>query len=123
MMFFFFFFFFLMIRRPPRSTLFPYTSLFRSSPAQARVPVRASLRGRPRRRCPSRRRRPERRAQPRREFPGLPHPERQQDFQLGRAAPVAFADHLRRDRRLGLPRALPALQGAAAAVGFAPLTR
>src|SRR3712207_9350705 len=26
-------FFFLMIRRPPRSTLFPYTTLFRSSPA------------------------------------------------------------------------------------------
>src|SRR2546427_8653657 len=30
-----FFFFFLMIRRPPRSTLFPYTTLFRS-PATAR---------------------------------------------------------------------------------------
>src|SRR5688572_32421543 len=29
--FFFFFFFFLMIRRPPRSTLFPYTTLFRSN--------------------------------------------------------------------------------------------
>src|SRR3989441_10160826 len=28
--FYFFFFFFLMIRRPPRSTLFPYTTLFRS---------------------------------------------------------------------------------------------
>src|SRR5205809_7383301 len=27
---FFYFFFFLMIRRPPRSTLFPYTTLFRS---------------------------------------------------------------------------------------------
>src|SRR6266496_5141239 len=26
-------FFFLMIRRPPRSTLFPYTTLFRSCPA------------------------------------------------------------------------------------------
>src|SRR5713101_9519717 len=35
--FFFFFFFFLMIRRPPRSTLFPYTTLFRSVP-----PVRES---------------------------------------------------------------------------------
>src|SRR6266702_347436 len=32
----FFFFFFLMIRRPPRSTLFPYTTLFRSSPASGR---------------------------------------------------------------------------------------
>src|SRR5712675_969197 len=30
--FFFSFFFFLMIRRPPRSTLFPYTTLFRSPP-------------------------------------------------------------------------------------------
>src|SRR2546422_6040857 len=28
--FYFLFFFFLMIRRPPRSTLFPYTTLFRS---------------------------------------------------------------------------------------------
>src|SRR5438034_2343906 len=33
--FFFFFFFFLMIRRPPRSTLFPYTTLFRSVSSQA----------------------------------------------------------------------------------------
>src|SRR5205809_4641841 len=29
------FFFFLMIRRPPRSTLFPYTTLFRSSGCNA----------------------------------------------------------------------------------------
>src|SRR6266508_6960816 len=29
---FYFLFFFLMIRRPPRSTLFPYTTLFRSRP-------------------------------------------------------------------------------------------
>src|SRR3712207_7140843 len=29
----FLFFFFLMIRRPPRSTLFPYTTLFRSTPS------------------------------------------------------------------------------------------
>src|SRR2546422_9324937 len=36
----FLFFFFLMIRRPPRSTLFPYTTLFRS-PA-ARPPSRGS---------------------------------------------------------------------------------
>src|SRR6266404_8707605 len=41
MFIFFFFFFFLMIRRPPRSTLFPYTTLFRShrgrrQPGQAR---------------------------------------------------------------------------------------
>src|SRR3989442_8418724 len=31
------FFFFLMIRRPPRSTLFPYTTLFRSREASASV--------------------------------------------------------------------------------------
>src|SRR3712207_9483520 len=30
----YYFFFFLMIRRPPRSTLFPYTTLFRSSQAE-----------------------------------------------------------------------------------------
>src|SRR5260370_26661014 len=30
-------FFFLMIRRPPRSTLFPYTTLFRSAQCAARV--------------------------------------------------------------------------------------
>src|SRR5688572_31594041 len=33
---FLFFFFFLMIRRPPRSTLFPYTTLFRSPAYQRR---------------------------------------------------------------------------------------
>src|SRR3712207_7811529 len=32
-----FFFFFLMIRRPPRSTLFPYTTLFRSARSSARL--------------------------------------------------------------------------------------
>src|SRR6266508_635261 len=32
----FLFFFFLMIRRPPRSTLFPYTTLFRSRRAPGR---------------------------------------------------------------------------------------
>src|SRR5216684_8205983 len=34
----FFFFFFLMIRRPPRSTLFPYTTLFRSPRARCCAP-------------------------------------------------------------------------------------
>src|SRR5439155_22642492 len=34
------FIFFLMIRRPPRSTLFPYTTLFRSSRAPAQVIAR-----------------------------------------------------------------------------------
>src|SRR5688572_33491270 len=37
------FFFFLMIRRPPRSTLFPYTTLFRSSPKWSRRCERSQL--------------------------------------------------------------------------------
>src|SRR5260370_3205454 len=49
-------FFFLMIRRPPRSTLFPYTTLFRSLTASSRppkvalfvvVPAKAGTHGRP----------------------------------------------------------------------------
>src|SRR5689334_24769591 len=45
---FFFLFFFLMIRRPPRSTLFPYTTLFRSprSGCAPQAPVREVVRGR-----------------------------------------------------------------------------
>src|SRR6266496_5511978 len=39
-------FFFLMIRRPPRSTLFPYTTLFRSAGRSSR---RRAVRTRPRR--------------------------------------------------------------------------
>src|SRR6266536_4832057 len=35
-----FFFFFLMIRRPPRSTLFPYTTLFRSPGWSGPAPAR-----------------------------------------------------------------------------------
>src|SRR2546430_2799760 len=35
------FFFFLMIRRPPRSTLFPYTTLFRSPGTPRQLPARA----------------------------------------------------------------------------------
>src|SRR6267154_894006 len=53
-----FFFFFLMIRRPPRSTLFPYTTLFRSR----RRARRSAPHARPRRRYRARRwRRQERR--------------------------------------------------------------
>src|SRR2546422_10108165 len=39
---FFFFFFFLMIRRPPRSTLFPYTTLFRSRIEMAKKKAKKS---------------------------------------------------------------------------------
>src|SRR3989337_3432734 len=41
----FLFFFFLMIRRPPRSTLFPYTTLFRSHQAISRVGSLCDCRG------------------------------------------------------------------------------
>src|SRR5256885_13789332 len=41
----FFFFFFLMIRRPPRSTLFPYTTLFRSGRDQCVLPGAGRCRG------------------------------------------------------------------------------
>src|SRR6266536_2876235 len=60
----FFFFFFLMIRRPPRSTLFPYTTLFRSRP-----------RHRPRGAGPRRLRRP---------GPGEPEPVSDRHGGLGR---------------------------------------
>src|SRR5258707_6520713 len=36
-----------MIRRPPRSTLFPYTTLFRSPTVNSRSPVNACLRAHP----------------------------------------------------------------------------
>src|SRR6266576_6416829 len=49
-----FFFFFLMIRRPPRSTLFPYTTLFRSGPSPRRPPPRCT--------CSARCRRPDRKS-------------------------------------------------------------
>src|SRR2546422_7647665 len=45
------FFFFLMIRRPPRSTLFPYTTLFRSplgAPGSSPAPEATLERGAPR---------------------------------------------------------------------------
>src|SRR2546430_2944423 len=49
----FLFFFFLMIRRPPRSTLFPYTTLFRSlrpwAAARISIPITALPRTPPRR--------------------------------------------------------------------------
>src|SRR5438876_4923767 len=40
---FFIFFFFLMIRRPPRSTLFPYTTLFRSPLGASEHPLKRAL--------------------------------------------------------------------------------
>src|SRR3954468_25111952 len=49
------FFFFLMIRRPPRSTLFPYTTLFRSGPGPSSPETERATPPRP----PRRRRRSE----------------------------------------------------------------
>src|SRR5690349_21998874 len=46
-----------MIRRPPRSTLFPYTTLFRSSRRGSPPSTRSGGRGWPRARRPPRRRR------------------------------------------------------------------
>src|SRR2546430_14214687 len=43
------FFFFLMIRRPPRSTLFPYTTLFRSGAAKPICPRLSTKQQGPRR--------------------------------------------------------------------------
>src|SRR3712207_9561432 len=45
-LFLFLFFFFLMIRRPPRSTLFPYTTLFRSQPVLLPPPPQLRSAGR-----------------------------------------------------------------------------
>src|SRR3712207_6942754 len=61
--------FFLMIRRPPRSTLFPYTTLFRSRrrSRRSRTASRRPLaRRRPGRRPPRRSRRPPKRRRARR---------------------------------------------------------
>src|SRR3712207_7163097 len=58
-------FFFLMIRRPPRSTLFPYTTLFRSQARRRRRPLRRGpARHRPARRLRPRALRPAARAGP-----------------------------------------------------------
>src|SRR5256885_17017250 len=58
-------FFFLMIRRPPRSTLFPYTTLFRSRFRGSRSRSRSRARersGHPHRRCICPRRTPDRKS-------------------------------------------------------------
>src|SRR2546430_17296998 len=61
-LFFVLFFFFLMIRRPPRSPLFPYTTLFRSSwrssPCSRSTRSTSTSRGAPGRPRPTRRTRP-----------------------------------------------------------------
>src|SRR6266850_1411272 len=102
---FFFFFFFLMIRRPPRSTLFPYTTLFRSpprhrvpqpSPCRSRLPAQsptAAVRNAETRR--------DRRTLPVRKDTGRPSPIRSLPWAPAAAAPPEFS----------LPPANPALAG------------
>src|SRR6476646_11169948 len=54
----FYFFFFLMIRRPPRSTLFPYTTLFRSGLSSADIRERSASTAAPTPALPTRPKRP-----------------------------------------------------------------
>src|SRR6266511_3336817 len=71
-----FFFFFLMIRRPPRSTLFPYTTLFRSRRRSCGVRPASPVGGR----SEKRKHRLLRRGRKRREaIPNLGHIERSVD--------------------------------------------
>src|SRR3712207_8770525 len=83
------FFFFLMIRRPPRSTLFPYTTLFRSHDAAQGVQPRAApgeLRGV---RLPPLRRRP---GADRRAAEGRPHGEDRKSTRLNSShANISYA--------------------------------
>src|SRR5439155_23766239 len=69
------FFFFLMLRRPPRSTLFPYTTLFRSKPAP-QTPPRTRARLGQRTRLGAHRRDPRARGARRKARPGVRHLER-----------------------------------------------
>src|SRR2546422_11640550 len=59
-------FFFLMIRRPPRSTLFPYTTLFRSTPPGPAAEAGGAILSDIRRAIARRRGRARRRVRPRR---------------------------------------------------------
>src|SRR3989442_14082827 len=101
-----FFFFFLMIRRPPRSTLFPYTTLFRSAatysgPHRSRRPSDLKLQ-RPRLQ------RRHRRLEPRDHFPreGLPD----QLLDVGHQEPFVGGDQREREpARAGARRAAHAL--------------
>src|SRR3712207_7597846 len=71
-------FFFLMIRRPPRSTLFPYTTLFRSSDLDGGAADAADLQ------LPSPP--PGDRHEEHRELPELPHPRPLRGVAAARAA-------------------------------------
>src|SRR2546422_10566497 len=111
-----FFFFFLMIRRPPRSTLFPYTTLFRSQPREGQGPARvAPLDGALLRAAARRLRRPARAARgPRRR---APHP---RVLPARPEAPRARRGARRPGDRLMAIKPEDALRAIAAARGDAP---
>src|SRR5215211_8922983 len=71
-----FFFFFLMIRRPPRSTLFPYTTLSRSGGSRVGPPRSPSCQRRARRSAMRSSSSPRRLAARPRRPPALAHPQR-----------------------------------------------
>src|SRR5439155_23622989 len=114
-----FVFFFLMIRRPPRSTLFPYTTLFRSQrkgSARPRLVRLFRAEGQP----ADRGRRAARARHPRteRRLGGAPHPRdvlREAGRQAAAAAPDARASAARLQgsvrARLGPDRRRPAVAG------------
>src|SRR6266480_1925734 len=87
------FFFFLMIRRPPRSTLFPYTTLFRSRSAPSSARARRLLRAGPTPPAPSP---PCRRGRQRASPPREPCATARRRARRARAARPGTRSHLRR---------------------------
>src|SRR6266511_6466543 len=122
---FLFFFFFLMIRRPPRSTLFPYTTLFRSrSPPASRSPPSTRRGGHARRTRPGRPRE-SRRAARRHSSAVAAQPSRRMLVtghklvkRLGHTVQIALPEpRMERQGQRALERAIRAAEGTKAAVG------
>src|SRR5882762_11382679 len=105
----FFFFFFLMIRRPPRSTLFPYTTLFRSLPRVLSRYAGSGIHGRDRSSYAGRARlaarlAPQARSETLRRVPALPHPRRAAAARARRGGAARRRDLADVDRRPGRPQ-------------------
>src|SRR6266513_3839298 len=115
------FFFFLMIRRPPRSTLFPYTTLFRSPAPRAPRLQGAHSEGRNRRPAPApagqRRQGPERRTRRRsvsqHRLASAPALSRERPRSLPRSAARAVGSRPRHERAGSHSRRIGAPQGSA----------
>src|SRR6185369_1533162 len=90
----------------------------RSARAEAGLPVRGSCDARCRGDGAAPWPRADRPAQSFRALSWLPDCEGQPHLELGRTAPVPGAAHLRRNRRVGLPQAFPALRRIGPAAGF-----